>query len=186
MLLPPCSARAKPFGCGTQEKIFREAREKLGGRELDIFAVNTFGSGFQAAFTLSFLPLFATLRGIGLDSLPSYFSEGARLVLGQSSAAFPGASLAPTLVPLYLASNVAFNIAALVLLRSTGAVVSSLTLSASVPATSLCFALLPLPLLPQPTLGLSFWLGAAVLLLGLLVYNFPGSLPSSLPQLRRS
>lgn len=42
-----------------QEWVFRDAKEKLGGKDLDLFVVNSFGSGFQVGdeFTIGALYL---------------------------------------------------------------------------------------------------------------------------------
>lgn len=70
MLFPAISAIFK-------EKIFAEAKEKLNGRTLDLFAVNSFGSAAQALFVLLLLPVLASLRDIPVAELPNYLREGA-------------------------------------------------------------------------------------------------------------
>lgn len=69
MLFPAISAIFK-------EKIFGDAKEKLNGRTLDLFAVNSFGSAAQAVFVLLLLPVLSSLRGIPIAELPSYLQEG--------------------------------------------------------------------------------------------------------------
>ena len=73
MIMPALSSIIK-------EKIFTDAREKLGGQQLDLFVVNSFGSLAQAAFVLLFLPVLTSLRGIPLSGLPSYLADGATLL----------------------------------------------------------------------------------------------------------
>lgn len=69
MLFPAISAIFK-------EKIFEDAKQKLNGRTLDLFAVNSFGSAAQALFVLLLLPVLSSLRGIPIDQLPNYVREG--------------------------------------------------------------------------------------------------------------
>lgn len=59
-----------------KEGLFRDAAEKLGGRRLDLFAVNSFGSAAQALFVLLLLPVLSSLRGISPSQLPQYLSDG--------------------------------------------------------------------------------------------------------------
>ena len=73
----------------------------------------------------------------------------------------------------YIAANLAFNIAVLNLLRNAGALISTLTLSATIPLTILAFTF-QWPLLPPPSsLNANFVLGTGILLAGLLAYNYP-------------
>uniref|UniRef100_A0A803LV67 Uncharacterized protein n=1 Tax=Chenopodium quinoa TaxID=63459 RepID=A0A803LV67_CHEQI len=46
-------------------------------KSLDIFVVNSFGSGCQALFVLVLLPLLSNLKGIPFDQLPQYLKSGA-------------------------------------------------------------------------------------------------------------
>ena len=69
MLFPALSSIVK-------EKMFSDAKEKLGGQQLDLFVVNTFGSAYQALFVFLLLPVLTTLRGISLSDLPTYLSDG--------------------------------------------------------------------------------------------------------------
>jgi hypothetical protein len=73
---------------------------------------------------------------------------------------------------------VAFNITALSLVRSTGAVTASLALACLVPLSVLAFAL-PLPLLQQAALGPNFWAGCGLLMGGLACYNWKKGAASS-------
>lgn len=59
-----------------KERIFSDAKEKLGGKDLDLFAVNSFGSAAQAGFVFLLLPVLCSLRGIDLKDLPQYLSAG--------------------------------------------------------------------------------------------------------------
>ena len=59
-----------------KERIFSDAKEKLGGKDLDLFAVNSFGSAAQAGFVFLLLPVLCSLRGIDLQDLPQYLSAG--------------------------------------------------------------------------------------------------------------
>jgi hypothetical protein len=60
-----------------KEKIFTETKAKLGGKQLDLFVVNSFGSGAQAVCVFLLLPFLASLRGISFGELPTYLAEGA-------------------------------------------------------------------------------------------------------------
>ena len=59
-----------------KERIFTEAKEKLGGQSLDLFAVNSFGSAAQAGFVFLLLPVLCYLRGLSLGEFPQYLMEG--------------------------------------------------------------------------------------------------------------
>lgn len=59
-----------------KEKIFADAKEELGGQPLDIFVVNSFGSGAQAVGVLLLLPVLTSLRGLSLSELPQYVGDG--------------------------------------------------------------------------------------------------------------
>jgi len=117
----------------------------------------------QALFVLALMPFITALRGLPLQALPSVLKEGAQ-VLAQEPA-FPAA---------YIAVNIAFNIAALALVRSTSAVVVSLTMACLTPLAVLAFTL-PLPLLQAAQLGGTFWAGCGVVLAGLYAYNHKGT-----------
>ncbi|KAF8024729.1 hypothetical protein BT93_F1799 [Corymbia citriodora subsp. variegata] len=60
-----------------KESVFIDAARHLKEKSLDIFVVNSFGSGFQALFVLLFLPFLSNLRGIPFAQLPQYLKEGA-------------------------------------------------------------------------------------------------------------
>ena len=59
-----------------KEKIFADAKEVLDGKPLDIFVVNSFGSGAQAIGVLLLLPVLTSLRGLSLSELPQYVGDG--------------------------------------------------------------------------------------------------------------
>lgn len=61
-----------------KEQIFSNAKEKLGGKDLDLFAVNSFGSAAQAGCVFLLLPVISSLRGISFTDLPQYLSDGMR------------------------------------------------------------------------------------------------------------
>lgn len=94
-----------------KEFVFIDAAKRLNGKSLDIFVVNSFGSGFQALFVLLLLPLLSNLKGIPFLELPSYLKSGAAcfLNLGGETSGCEGAPLLPLL---YIATNMAFNISA--------------------------------------------------------------------------
>lgn len=156
-----------------KEKIFKDVKQDI-NEDLDIFVVNSFASGFQAVGVLLLLPLLASLRGIGITELPSYLLEGFNVFMGLGSSAGNGAPLLPIL---YVGANLAFNISALLVLRTSGALANSLAIAALTPLTIFLFSF-SLPYLGDaPTLGPNFILGSAVLVAGLLTYNSPSLVP---------
>ncbi|KAK9834944.1 hypothetical protein WJX84_003484 [Apatococcus fuscideae] len=162
-----------------KEKIFTDAKEKLGGKQLDLFVVNSFGSLSQAVFVLLFLPVLTSLRGIPLSGLPGYLTDGAKCFVGGSPSCGSDCSAAPLLPLLYVAFNLAFNISILQLLRSAGNVVQSIVLASIVPITIYAFTL-PLPYLPPPPdLGPNFLAGTLILMVGLATYQSPNWLPAA-------
>eukprot|EP00898_Chlorokybus_atmophyticus_P004435 jgi/Chlat1/4993/Chrsp32S04933 len=159
-----------------KEWTFNDAKKRLGSnsKPLDIFVVNSFSSGFQALCVLALLPLLASLRGVKPADLPSYLVRGGKCFVGMNPGT-PGADCrgAPLLPLLYVAVNMAFNVASLSLLRASSAVVASITGAATVPLAVLAFTL-PLPYLGAPAaLGPDFLLGLVLLLAGMLLYNVP-------------
>ncbi|KAF5203466.1 Clt2 protein, partial [Thalictrum thalictroides] len=42
--------------------VFIDAAKRLKGKPLDIFVVNSFGSGFQALFALLFMPFLSNMK----------------------------------------------------------------------------------------------------------------------------
>ncbi|CAJ1974054.1 unnamed protein product [Sphenostylis stenocarpa] len=153
-----------------KEYIFIDSATRLKHKSLDIFVVNSFGSGFQALFVFLSLPLLSKLRGIPFAELPSYFKSGAGCFLNLG-AGKPNCEGAPLLPLLYIITNLAFNISLLNAVKTSSAVVASLLVMLSVPI-SVYILSLPLPYLPEGTsLSPFFLLGCAILLCGLLLYN---------------
>ncbi|KAL4336130.1 hypothetical protein GQ457_07G024290 [Hibiscus cannabinus] len=153
-----------------KEFIFVDAAKRLNAKSLDIFVVNSFGSGFQALFVLLLMPLLSNLKGIPFLELPSYLKSGAAcfLKLGGETSGCEGAPLLPLL---YIATNMAFNISVLNLLKVSSAIVASLTVTLSVPI-SIYILSLPLPYLPDgASLSPFFLFGSLILMSGLVVYN---------------
>ncbi|KAK9789740.1 hypothetical protein WJX73_001036 [Symbiochloris irregularis] len=161
-----------------KQDIFERAKAKLGGQQLDIFVVNTFSSLAQAGFVFLLLPVLSSLRGIPLSGLPDYLLQGWTCLRGGAPTCCSDCAGAPQLAGLYIATNLAFNISILSLLRSTGNIAVSLTMSSIVPMTIWAFTL-PLPFLDAaPVLGANFAGGVVILFLGLLIYNSPTWLPA--------
>ncbi|XP_015886031.3 protein CLT2, chloroplastic isoform X1 [Ziziphus jujuba] len=155
-----------------KEYVFIDAGARLEGKSLDIFVVNSFGSGFQALFVLLFLPLLSSMKGIPFAQLPSYLKSGAGcfLNIGTNSSDCNGAPLLPFL---YVIINLIFNISLLHLVKVSSAVVTSLAVMLSVPI-SIYVLSLPLPYLPDgTTLSPFFLFGNMVLVLGLILYTIP-------------
>ncbi|XP_044510630.1 protein CLT2, chloroplastic [Mangifera indica] len=155
-----------------KEFVFVDAKKRLKGKSLDIFVVNSFGSGFQALFVLFFLPLLSNLKGIPFAELPSYLKSGVGcfLNMGRTTTGCDGAPLLPLL---YMSTNMAFNISVLSLLKISSAVVASLVVMLSVPLSIYALSL-PLPYLPDGmSLSPFFLFGSLILVLGLIIYNIP-------------
>ncbi|KAM5575288.1 protein CLT2, chloroplastic [Rosa sericea] len=155
-----------------KEFVFVDAAAHLKGKSLDIFVVNSFGSGFQALFVLLFLPFLSNMRGIPFAQLPTYLKDGAGCFLNMGAAA-SGCNGAPLLPLLYIAANLLFNISLLNVVKISSAVVASLIVMLSVPI-SIYVLSLPLPYLQEgATLSPFFLFGSAVLVLGLILYSIP-------------
>ncbi|KAI6689209.1 hypothetical protein NL676_026037 [Syzygium grande] len=155
-----------------KESVFIEAARRLKGKSLDIFAVNSFGSGFQALFVLLFLPFLSNLKGIPFAQLPLYLKEGAGcfLNIGTNTTGCDGA---PWLPLIFVTTNIIFNISLLNLVKISSAVVASLAVMLSVPI-SIYVLSCPLPYLPEgASLSPFFVIGGIILVLGLLLYNVP-------------
>ncbi|KQK23093.1 protein CLT2, chloroplastic [Brachypodium distachyon] len=155
-----------------KEFVFIDGAKRLEGKRPDIFVVNSFGSGFQALFVFLLLPFLSNLKGIPLAELPAYVNHGAAcfLNIGGNLNDCHGAPLLPLL---FITLNMAFNISVLNLVKMSTALVASLTATLAVPL-SIYVLSLPLPYMPGGTsLSTSFLVGAAVLVLGLLLYNLP-------------
>ncbi|CAB79356.1 hypothetical protein [Arabidopsis thaliana] len=115
-----------------KEFVFNDAAKRLEGKSLDIFVVNSFGSGFQALFVFLLLPFLSNLKGIPFASLPSYLKDGAGCFFN-TGAKISGCDGAPILPLLYISTNLAFNISLLHLVKISSAIVSSLTMMLSGP-----------------------------------------------------
>ncbi|CAL8997568.1 unnamed protein product [Prunus brigantina] len=164
-----------------KEFVFVDAEARLKEKSLDIFVVNSFGSGFQALFIFLFLPFLSNLRGIPFAQLPSYLKDGAGcfLNIGADTSGklsyqfFFCCNGAPLLPLLYVGTNLFFNISLLSVVKISSAVVASLIVMLSVPI-SIYILSLPLPYLEAgATLSPFFLFGSTVLLLGLILYSMP-------------
>ncbi|KAM3315169.1 hypothetical protein ACQJBY_033739 [Aegilops geniculata] len=156
-----------------KEFVFIDGAKRLEGKRPDIFVVNSFGSGFQALFVLLLLPFLSNLKGIPLTELPAYVNRGAACFLNVGGGNLNDCPGAPLLPLLFITMNMAFNISVLNLVKMSTALVASLTATLAVPL-SIYVLSLPLPYMPGGTsLSTSFLVGAAVLVLGLLLYNLP-------------
>lgn len=155
-----------------KEFVFIDAAGRLKDKSLDIFVVNSFGSGFQALFVLLFLPLLSGLKGIPFAQLPSYLKSGVGcfLNIGTNTSGCDGSPLLPLL---YIATNLMFNISVLNLVKTSSAVVSSLAVMLSVPI-SIYILSIPLPYLAEGSdLSPYFLFGGLILVLGLVLYTLP-------------
>uniref|UniRef100_A0A7S3VPT9 EamA domain-containing protein n=1 Tax=Dunaliella tertiolecta TaxID=3047 RepID=A0A7S3VPT9_DUNTE len=155
-----------------KDKIFREEKERL-GKPLDIFVVNSFGSAFQALFVVLLLPVTTSLARVPLDQLPDYLTRGSQCLQGLTPACGTDCSLSPLLPFAYIVMNLLFNVSMLLLLRSIGAVGTTMVSSLLVPLTIAAFTLVPASFLPPPTLSSNFLLGAFILVCGQLTFNMP-------------
>ncbi|KAK2999493.1 hypothetical protein RJ639_024070 [Escallonia herrerae] len=155
-----------------KESVFIDATTSLKGKLLDIFVVNSFGSGFQALFVFLFLPLLSNLKGIPFSELPMYLKDGAGCFFNIGTN-ISGCNGAPLLPLLYIFTNIAFNISLLNLVKISSAVVSSLAAMLAVPVSIYILAL-PLPYLPEGvSLSPFFIFGSLILVMGLVLYNLP-------------
>ncbi|CAL9768705.1 unnamed protein product [Musa acuminata subsp. burmannicoides] len=157
-----------------KEFVFIDGAKRLWGKPPDIFVVNSFGSGFQALFVFLLLPFLSNIRGIPFAELPAYLRSGAACFLNVGSLT-KGCEGAPLLPLLFIAMNMAFNISLLNLVKMSSALVSSLATTLAVPL-SIYILSLPLPYIPEgASLNVHFVVGAAILVLGLIIYNLPRS-----------
>lgn len=155
-----------------KESVFIDSARRFKGKLLDIFVVNSFGSGFQALFVLLCLPLLSNLKGIPFSELHLYIKNGAGCFLNTGSYT-PGCDGSPLLPLLYVITNIAFNVSLLNLVKISSAVVSSLAVLLSVPISIYILAL-PLPYLPEGvSLSPFFLFGSMILMMGLILYNIP-------------
>lgn len=153
-----------------KEFVFIDAAKRLKGKSLDIFVVNSFGSGFQALFVFLLLPFLSNLKGVPFVQLPSYLRSGAGCFLN-IGASIPGCDGAPLLPLLYIVSNISLNISVLNIVKTSSAVVAALLMALSVPIAIYVLSL-PLPYLPEGvSLSPFFLLGSMILVFGLVLYN---------------
>ncbi|GLJ28881.1 hypothetical protein SUGI_0569260 [Cryptomeria japonica] len=153
-----------------KESVFIDSAKHLKAESIDIFVVNSFGSGFQALFVFLLLPFLSKLKGIPFSQLPSYLKDGAACFvnMGSISKSCVGAPLLPLL---FITVNMCFNISLLRLVKMSSAVISSLSATLAVPISIYVFTL-PLPYIgAEPALPPTFILGAAILVFGLVIYN---------------
>ncbi|GMY16013.1 protein CLT3, chloroplastic [Fagus crenata] len=161
-----------------KEVIFSDAARRLKGGSVDLFVVNSYGSAFQAFFICLLLPFLSKLWGIPFSQLPYYLKDGAAcfLNIGTLSSGCAGAPLLPLL---FIVVNMGFNISLLYLLKISSAVVSSLASTFSVPISVFVFTL-PLPYLGvASSLPTGFVAGAIILVMGLLIYAWKPSVPTT-------
>lgn len=175
ILWPALMIASSAFQAGAsiiKEFVFIDAAKHLKGKTLDIFVVNSFGSGFQALFVLLFMPFLSQMKGIPFVELPSYLRSGTACFLNIGGNV-TGCNGAPLLPLLFILTNMAFNISLLNLVKTSSAVISSLAATLAVPLTIYVLAL-PLPYLPEVSvLGPFFLVGSVILVLGLILYNLP-------------
>ncbi|KAF8404733.1 hypothetical protein HHK36_009622 [Tetracentron sinense] len=171
-----------------KEFVFIDAATRLKGKPLDIFVVNSFGSGFQALFVLLFLPIISNSKGVPFTQLPSFLKSGTGCFLNigaNATGKFSHLGIdkitymilscdgAPLLPLLFIVINVAFNISLLNLVKISSAVVSSLAATLAVPIAIYVLSL-PLPYIPGgASLSPFFLFGSVILVLGLILYNIP-------------
>ena len=168
-----------------KETVFRTWREENSSssttkgdkRDLDLFVINSFGSLCQALFVFALLPAITAARGMNVADLPAYLAAGWQCVQGITPPCGSNCTGAPLIPVLYVAFNLLFNVAALQVIRQAGNVAISLVMSAIVPLTLFAFTL-PLPYLdPAPALGVGFFVGTGILMVGLGAYNGPMWVP---------
>ncbi|CAM8982628.1 unnamed protein product [Rhodiola kirilowii] len=152
-----------------KETIFLDAAQRLKGGSLDLFVVNSFGSAFQALFICVLLPFLSNLWGVPFNQLPSYLKDGAVCFVNMGSLS-GGCDGAPLLPVLFVLMNMGYNISLLHLIKISSAVVSCLASTVAVPLSIYVFTL-PLPYIGvASSLPSGFVAGAAVLVMGMLVY----------------
>ncbi|KAH9304004.1 hypothetical protein KI387_008408, partial [Taxus chinensis] len=108
------------------ESVFIDAANHLKTGSVDIFVVNSFGSGIQALCILLLLPFLSKLKGIPFNQLPGYFRDGAACFVNMGSVSKDCVG-APLLPLLFITVNMCFNISLLRLVKMSSAVVSSLS-----------------------------------------------------------
>lgn len=157
-----------------KDRLFRKGKEFSGGKDVDLFIVNTFGSLSQAFFVFLLLPIVTMSRGIPLNGVGDHLSMGWQCFQGITPACGSDCSAAPLVPALYVLVNLIFNVSALNLIRKAGNIALSLVMSGIVPLTMWAFTF-PLPLLgAPPTLGMAQFVGGSILVsCGLFIYNAP-------------
>ena len=158
-----------------KDRLFERGKKWQGGREVDLFVVNTFGSASQALFVFLLLPLVTKTRGIPMSGMGAHLAMGWDCFRGLTPACGSDCSGAPLLPVLYVAVNLLFNISALNLISKAGNMVFSLVMSGIVPLTMWAFTL-PIPVVvgvlgTPPMLGMNFPAGTLLLTAGLITYN---------------
>ncbi|XP_068658856.1 protein CLT1, chloroplastic-like isoform X2 [Aristolochia californica] len=113
-----------------KEVVFVNAAKELKGGSVDLFVVNSYGSGFQAIFICLLLPFLSKLWGVPFNQLPAYLKDGAVCFVNLGSLT-SGCEGAPLLPVLFVVVNMAFNISLLHLIKISSAVVSCLASSFS-------------------------------------------------------
>jgi drug/metabolite transporter (DMT)-like permease len=160
-----------------KDRLFKKGKAIQGGKDVDLFIVNTFGSASQALFVFLLLPFVTTARGIPLHGLGNHLQMGWECFRGLTPSCGSDCTGAPMLPVLYVLINLLFNISALNLIGKAGNIAFSLVMSGIVPLTMWAFTL-PLPFLgAPPRLGINFALGSLLLTASLIVYNSPTWLP---------
>lgn len=137
---------------------FRTRSGAMEGETLSIEVVNFAAALWQGLTLLLFWPLNFALVSPLCPAV--YFSAGAAALLGT----------APVLVP-YLLVNLCYTVVTTVVLKRLSAVAILLTNVLNVPLVSLVFCL-NLPLLGAEPFRRSFVAGLAVIIVGLLTYNY--------------
>lgn len=80
-----------------KEKVFKDSKSLLDGKDLDLFVVNSFGSASQALFVFLLLPALMLARGMSLLELPTYIQSGWQCFQGITPACGGDCSGAPLL-----------------------------------------------------------------------------------------
>ncbi|GFR39864.1 hypothetical protein Agub_g364, partial [Astrephomene gubernaculifera] len=169
LLLLPATAAAK--GIPLQQlpgQLAASVRAFLGeccaqgaGREAAAGAVGAVGMGTAAAAAAN-----------GGSGAATAVAAGGAAAAGGGGVWLPHMPYTVPLLALsYVVMNLAFNISMLTLLRSVGSVTTTLVGSSLVPLTIAAFTL-PLPYLEPAVLGPNFLVGVALLMSGLVAYNW--------------
>ncbi|KHN08288.1 Crt like 3 [Glycine soja] len=164
LMIISCSFQA--LASVIKEYIFIDSATRLKHKSLDIFVVNSFGSGFQVR-----LATLIAMNLVFLNLAEILFILSSNIFILLSNFHVSDCYGAPLLPLLYVIINLAFNISLLNAVKTSSAVVASLLVMLSVPI-SVYILSLPLPYLPEGTsLSPFFLFGGAILLCGLFLYN---------------